>query len=58
MKKHYKMNCKNYILVTLYIISIFMLLTECNDLKTLIITKIVGSLYFIIFTLKNIIKHR
>lgn len=58
MKKHYKMNCKNYILVTLYIISIFILLTECTDIKTLIITKIIGSLYFIIFTLKNIIKHR
>lgn len=58
MKKHYKMNCKNYILVTLYIISIFMLIAECSNLKILIITKIIGSLYFIIFTLKNIIKHR
>lgn len=58
MKKHYKMNCKNYILVTLYIISIFILIAECSNLKTLIITKIIGSLYFIIFTLKNIIKHR
>lgn len=58
MKKHYKMNCKNYILITLYIISIFMLLTECNDLKTLIITKIIGLLYFTLFTYANIIKHR
>lgn len=58
MKKHYKMNLKNYILVTLYIISIFMLISESNNLKTLIITKILGSLYFIIFTSKNIIKHR
>lgn len=58
MKKHYKMNLKNYILVTLYIISIFMLLTECIDLKTLIITKIIGLLYFTLFTYTNIIKHR
>lgn len=58
MKKHYKMNLKNYILVTLYIISIFMLISESNNLKDLIIIKIIGSLYFIIFTFKNIIKHR
>lgn len=58
MKKHYKINCKNYILVTLYIISIFILIAESSNLKTLIITKIIGSLYFIIFTFKNIIKHR
>lgn len=58
MKKHYKINCKNYILVTLYIISIFMLISESNNLKNLIIIKIIGSLYFIIFTFKNIIKHR
>lgn len=58
MKKHYKMNLKNYILVTLYIISIFMLISESNNLKNLIIIKIIGSLYFIIFTFKNIIKHR
>lgn len=58
MKKHYKMNCKNYILVTLYIISILALIGEQTDIKTLIITKIIGSLYFIIFTFKNIIKHR
>ena len=58
MKKHYKMNLKNYILVTLYIISIFMFISESNNLKNLIIIKIIGSLYFIIFTFKNIIKHR
>lgn len=58
MKKHYKINCKNYILVTLYIISIFMLISESNNLKNLIIIKIIGSLYFIIFTFKNIIKRR
>ena len=57
MKKYYKLNFKNYILVTLYIISIILLIGECEDLKTLIITKIIGLTYFIIFTFKNII-HR
>ena len=57
MKKYYKLNFKNYILVTLYIISIILLIGECEDLKTLIITKIIGLAYFIIFTFKNII-HR
>lgn len=57
MKKYYKLNFKNYILVTLYIISIIALLVECADFKTLLITKIIGLTYFIIFTFKNII-HR
>ena len=57
MKKYYKLNLKNYILVTLYIIAIISLLVECTNLKTLVITKIVGLIYFIIFTFKNII-HR
>ena len=57
MKKYYKLNLKNYILVTLYIISIITLLVECADFKTLLITKIIGLTYFIIFTFKNII-HR
>lgn len=57
MKKYYKLNLKNYILMTLYIISIIILLAECSDLKTLVITKIIGLTYFIIFTFKNII-HR
>ena len=57
MKKYYKLNPKNYILVTLYIISIFLMIGECEDIKTLIITKIIGLTYFIIFTFKNII-HR
>lgn len=57
MKKYYKLNLKNYILVTLYIISILLLIGENEDLKTLIITKIIGLTYFIIFTHKNII-HR
>lgn len=57
MKKYYKLNLKNYILITLYIIAIIALLVECADFKTLIITKIIGLTYFIIFTFKNII-HR
>lgn len=55
MKKYYKLNFKNYILITLYIIAIITLLVECADFKTLIITKIIGLTYFIIFTFKNII---
>lgn len=55
MKKYYKLNLKNYILITLYIIAIIALLVECADFKTLIITKIIGLTYFIIFTFKNII---
>lgn len=57
MKKYYKLNFKNYILVTLYIIAIITLLSECADFKTLLITKIIGLTYFVIFTFKNII-HR
>lgn len=57
MKKYYKLNLKNYILITLYIIAIFTLLVEFTDFKTLVITKIIGLTYFIIFTFKNII-HR
>lgn len=55
MKKYYKLNPKNYILVTLYIISIFLMIGECEDIKTLIITKIIGLTYFSIFTYRNII---
>lgn len=57
MKKYYKLNFKNYILITLYVITIIALLVECTDFKTLVITKIIGLTYFIIFTFKNII-HR
>lgn len=57
MKKYYKLNFKNYVLITLYIIAILLLIGESEDLKTLIITKIIGLTYFIIFTFKNII-HR
>ena len=55
MKKYYKLNPKNYILVTLYIISIFLMIGECEDIKILIITKIIGLTYFSIFTYRNII---
>ncbi len=57
MKKHYRLNCKNYILVTLYIISIILLITECEDFKTLIITKIIGLIYFVLFTYSNFIRN-
>ena len=55
MKKYYKLNLKNYILVTLYIIAIITLLAEFTDFKALVIAKIIGLTYFIIFTFKNII---
>mgnify|MGYP000307322515 CR=1 FL=1 len=55
MKKYYKLSFKNYILITLYIIAIITLLVECANFKTLLITKIIGLTYFIIFTFKNII---
>lgn len=55
MKKYYKLNPKNYILVTLYIISIFLMIGECEDIKILIITKIIGLTYFTIFTYRNIL---
>lgn len=58
MKKHYILNIKSYILVTLYIMSIFALFGEQQDIKTLIITKIIGLSYFTLFTYANIIKHR
>ena len=48
MKKYYKLNLKNYILITLYIIAILLLIGEFEELKTLIITKIIGLTYFII----------
>ena len=56
MKKYYKLNFKNYILVTLYIILILLLISEQDNLKVFIISKIIGLTYFITFTLKNIIK--
>lgn len=55
MKKHYILNFKNYILVTLYIISIFILISDIENFVTFIITKIIGLIYFIIFTYRNII---
>ena len=55
MKKYYKLNPKNYILVTLYIISIFLMIGECEDIKTLKKKKMIGLIYFAIFTYRNII---
>ena len=51
----YKLTLKNYVLVTLVIIAIILLLAECEDFKTLIISKIISLSYLIIFAKKNII---
>lgn len=56
MKKYYKLNFKNYMLITLYIISIFLLIGEHEDLKILIITKIIGLTYFALFSYVNFIR--
>lgn len=56
MKKHYILNFKNYILITLYIISILLLIGENKELQILIITKIIGFIYFVLFTYANFIK--
>ena len=55
MKKHYILNFKNYILVTLYIISIILLISDIENFTIFIIAKIIGLIYFIIFTYRNII---
>lgn len=57
MKKYYKLTLKNYILITLYIISILLLISECNDFTTLIITKIIGLIYFGVFSYTNLIRN-
>lgn len=57
MKKQYKLSLKNYILITLYIISIMLLCGECKDLKTLILTKIISLVYFVLFTRANFINN-
>lgn len=51
----YKMNFKNYILITLVIIAIILLISEDTNIVKLIITKIISLSYLIIFTCKNII---
>lgn len=59
MKKHYILNLKSYILVTLYIISFVITIgekTQATDLKTFIIIKIIGFIYFILFTYANFIR--
>ena len=54
--KNYKLTLKNYILVTLLVIAIVLLLCECNNITTLLITKITSITYFALFTYANIIK--
>jgi hypothetical protein len=55
MKRHYILNFKNYMLVTLYIISIFLLIGDIKNLLTFFIIKIISLTYFISFTYRNII---
>ena len=50
----YKITFKNYILITLAIIAILLLLAECNDIKTLILSKIISLSYLTIFAYANI----
>ena len=51
----YKLNFKNYILITLVIIAIISLLLEDSNIIRLIITKIISLSYLIIFAYRNII---
>lgn len=51
----YKLNIKNYIIITLVIIAIILLMSEDSNFTRLIITKIISLSYLIIFTYKNII---
>lgn len=50
----YKLTIKNYILITLAIIAMLLLLAECNDIKTLILSKIISLSYLTIFAYANI----
>lgn len=50
----YKLTFKNYILITLVIIAILLLLAECNDIKTLILSKIISLSYLTVFAYVNI----
>ena len=54
--KNYKLTLKNYLLVTLLVIAIVLLLCECSNITTLLITKITSITYFALFTYANIIK--
>lgn len=59
MKKYYILNIKSYILITLYIISLIFIIgekTQFISLKTFIIIKIIGFIYFALFTYANFIK--
>lgn len=59
MKKYYIFNIKSYILITLYIISLILIIgekTQFISLKTFIIIKIIGFIYFALFTYANFIK--
>ena len=59
MKKHYILNMKSYILVTLYIISFIAIIgeqTQAIDFKTFLVIKIIGIIYFVLFTYINFIR--
>lgn len=59
MKKYYILNIKSYILITLYIMSLILIIgekTQFISLKTFIIIKIIGFIYFALFTYANFIK--
>ena len=59
MKKHYILNLKSYLLITLYIISFIAIIgeqTQAIDFKTFLVIKIIGIIYFALFTYTNFIK--
>lgn len=59
MKKYYILNIKSYILVTLYIVSFIIIVgekTQNISFKTFIIIKIIGFIYFLLFTYVNFIR--
>ena len=51
----FKLNFKNYILITLVIIAIISLLLEDTNITRLILIKIISLSYLIIFAYRNII---
>ena len=53
MKKYYILNIKSYILVTLYIVSFIIIVGEKTQN---IIIKIIGFIYFLLFTYVNFIR--
>lgn len=59
MKKHYILNLKSYLLITLYIISFIAIIgeqTQAIDFKTFLVIKIIGIIYFVLFTYTNFIR--